>query len=184
MITRYLKKWLPDAKRLKHNSGLSRIQGYLLNPLLWHINRKSIARGAVIGLLVAFLPLPGQMLLAAILAIGFTANLPIAIALTWVTNPFTFLPINYFIYKVGQFIIHDESNHHVIPDFEFLGQSWKHILQQLLQWLQSAGKPFLVGLPIVAMSVSVIGYVFVHVTWRLVIYWYIRKRKKNRQNLF
>lgn len=178
MMARNLRKLLPDAKRFKQDSGLSRIQGHLLNPLLWHINRKSITRGVAIGLLIAFVPLPAQMLLAAILAICFTANLPIAIALTWITNPLTFLPINYFIYKVGQLILHDVSTYHVVPDFEFSAKTWQDIIQQFLQWLHSAGKPFLVGLPVVAISASIIGYVLVHVMWRLAIYWYVRKRKQ------
>lgn len=177
MITRHLKKWLPKANGLTQDSSLSRLQDYLLNPLLWHVNRRSIARGVAIGLLVAFLPLPLQMLVAAILAIFFTANLPIAIALTWITNPFTFLPINYFIYKVGELIIRDGSTYQTI-NFQFFSQSWQNITQQLLQWIQHAGKPFLVGLPIVAISASIVGYMLIQVIWRLVVYWDLHKRKK------
>jgi uncharacterized protein (DUF2062 family) len=177
-IIRRLKRWLPDVKRLGQEPGLSRIQGYVLNPLLWQFNRKSVARGAAIGLFIAFLPLPLQMWVAAILAIVFIANLPIAIALTWVTNPFTFLPINYFIYKVGQLIIHDGSSYHIVSDFKFSGQSWQNALQQFFHWLHTVGKSFLVGLPVVAIGGSIIGYTFVQVMWRLVIYWRLCRRKK------
>ena len=183
MIVKYLKKLLPDAKRLKQNSSFSRIQKYSLNPLIWHVNRRSIARGAAIGLFIAFLPIPIQMLVASILAIVFTANLPIAVALTWITNPFTFLPINYFIYKVGQMITHNESSYHAIPNFELSGQSWHNIIQQFLQWLQGTGKPFLFGLPVVAISASMLGYILIHVIWRLAIYYHVRKRKHRSYNL-
>ena len=115
------------------------------------------------------------MLMAAILAILLRANLPISIALTWITNPFTFVPINYFIYKVGAFFV-SNGNYHVIMDFEFKGKSWHDIANQFLQWLHSVGKPFLVGLPIVAISSSVLGYFGVQLIWRLSIYWRIKKK--------
>jgi uncharacterized protein (DUF2062 family) len=176
MIQRYLKRLLPDAQQLKQDSSLSIIRAYLLNPLLWRINRRSIAKGVAIGLFLAFVPLPIQMLLAALLAIIFSANLPIAVALTWVTNPFTFLPINYFIYKVGQRLLGNLSAYQAIPDFEFSKQSWQDIIQQFFQWLQSAGKPFLIGLPVVAISASVLGYVLTHLIWRALLYWRVKKK--------
>jgi uncharacterized protein (DUF2062 family) len=176
MIKRYLKKLLPRAQQLKQNSNLSIIGCYLFNPLLWRINRHSIARGVAIGLFLAFVPLPIQMLLAALLAILFSANLPIAVALTWITNPFTFLPINYFIYKVGQRLLGNSSAYQAIPDFEFSKQSWQDIIQPFFQWVQSAGKPFLTGLPVVAISASILGYVLTHLIWRALIYWHLKKK--------
>ena len=178
MIVKYLKKILPDPNRFTHESGLKSVRGYLLNSLLWQINRKSIAKGVAIGLLIAFVPLPFQMLFAALLAICFSANLPIAVVLTWITNPLTFLPINSFIYKVGQWILHDTSYYHTLPVFDFSGKSWSDIIQQFFQWMHVAGKPFLVGLLVVAISASILGYTLVQLVWRLAIYWYLHLRKK------
>ncbi len=176
-IKKYLQKILTNNGGIANHASLSKINPYLLNPLLWHINRRSISKGVAIGFLIAFLPIPMQMLVAAILAVMFRANLPIAIVMTWITNPITFFPINFFIYKVGELFVSNDG-YHTIQDFEFKDKSWDNIASQFLQWLQSIGKPFLIGLPIVAISSSIIGYFLVHFIWRLSFYYRIKKRKK------
>lgn len=176
-IKKYLQKILPNTDRIANDAGLSKINRHLLNPVLWHINRRSIAKGVAIGLLIAFLPIPLQMLIAAILAVVLRANLPIAIAITWITNPITFFPINFFIYKVGELFV-SNAGYHAIQDFEFKDKSWGNIANQFCQWLQSIGKPFLVGLPIVAISSSIIGYFLVQGIWRLSFYYRIKNRKR------
>jgi uncharacterized protein (DUF2062 family) len=50
-----------------------------------------------VGLFCAFIPVPFQMLLAAPSAIIFSANLPVSIALVWITNPITMPPIFFFL---------------------------------------------------------------------------------------
>jgi uncharacterized protein (DUF2062 family) len=176
-----LKKWLPNAERFAKDSSLSKIRHHLFNPLVWHINRHSIAKGTAIGLLIAFVPLPMQMLLAAFLSIMLRANLPIAVALTWVTNPFTFLPINFVIFKVGEFVLNDHSAYYVMQSFQFKDKSWHDIATQFISWLQSIGKPYLIGLPVVAVSLSIIGYFTVGTAWRIAIYQRLKYRKKRHK---
>ncbi|MFS9598796.1 DUF2062 domain-containing protein, partial [Klebsiella variicola] len=53
------------------------------------MNRHSVARAMAVGLFAAFIPIPLQMLLAAILAIVVRGNMPIAVSLVWLTNPIT-----------------------------------------------------------------------------------------------
>jgi uncharacterized protein (DUF2062 family) len=72
---------------------------------LWHFNRHSLNKAVYIGVLSAFFPLPGQMLLALIGALIFRANVPMALGLTWITNPVTSLPVFYAGYYVGAKIL-------------------------------------------------------------------------------
>lgn len=80
----------------------------LLHPIfereLWVPGRDTVAHGAAIGLFVSQLPIPGQMLVAAFLAMRFQANVPISVASCWVTNPLTQIPIMLAQEQLGAFL--------------------------------------------------------------------------------
>lgn len=78
---------------------------FLADPRLWQLNRKSLVRAVYIGTLCAFFPLPGQMLLAIFGALWARCNVPMATALTWLTNPFTALPVYWISYGVGAMLL-------------------------------------------------------------------------------
>ena len=56
---------------------------------LWGFKRTSVARGCAIGLFCCMIPMPLQMLLAAAIALVWKANIPLSVALVWVSNPLT-----------------------------------------------------------------------------------------------
>ena len=69
------------------------------------INRRSVSKGVLIGLFIAFIPMPAQMVAIVLLQPLFRFNLPLAIAMVWITNPLT-MPFIYFIeYKTGGFLL-------------------------------------------------------------------------------
>lgn len=74
---------------LKKHTWLQKILSPMFNRELWHPCRDSVSSGLAIGLFVSMLPLPGQMILAAIGTVKSKGNIPIAIAACWVTNPIT-----------------------------------------------------------------------------------------------
>jgi hypothetical protein len=62
----------------------------------------SIALGVAVGLFVALTPTVGiQMVVSGVVAHWLRANRPIPIALAWITNPLTVVPVYYFNYRVG-----------------------------------------------------------------------------------
>jgi uncharacterized protein len=187
MLKRLLKKWLPHRDTIKNEKGLSWLHGFLHDPKLWHINRRTVAGGAASGLLVAFIPLPLQMLLAALIAITARVNVLVAIATTWISNPITFLPINYIIYKVGGWISGENKNNFAsIKEFRFSINNLSGMYHEFFSWFVSLGKPYLIGLPIVSIGAALLGYVIIRLLWRIVItvHYYHRKRKiiKNKQS--
>lgn len=67
---------------------------------------ESIARGGSIGVWVALTPTVGiQMLLVAGLAVPLRANLPVAMAMVWITNPVTVIPIYFSFYWLGTLLM-------------------------------------------------------------------------------
>lgn len=100
-----LKNLLPTPEKILESRSLKLFAPHLADARLWQFNRHSLNKAVYIGVLSAFFPLPGQMLLALIGALIFRANVPMALGLTWITNPITTLPIFYAGYYIGAKII-------------------------------------------------------------------------------
>lgn len=92
------------SPRMKKHPYLAAIVAPIFNRELWHPCRETVTSGLGIGLFVAMLPIPGQMILAALGAMKMRANVPTAITACWVTNPITQLPIMLFQERFGDFL--------------------------------------------------------------------------------
>jgi len=81
----------PTRESLEHNRFLAPVAHRVLEPSLWRFTRRSVPRGVALGLLVGiFLLIPGvQIAGAALLALPFRANIPLAAAMTFLSNPAT-----------------------------------------------------------------------------------------------
>lgn len=156
MPKKTIQKFLPDHNKIKENKSLGIFGDLLHDANLWHLNRRS-ARGAfAVGLFWAFIPVPFQMLLSAACAIPLRVNLPISVALVWLTNPVTMAPIFYFNYIVGYLVLGQEKQ-----NFEFQ-PSWEWFIDSL----SSIGPAFIVGSLICAVTAAAIGYFLIDFLWR------------------
>lgn len=174
-----LKKWLPTDADLQKYPYLQLLMKKLRYAEIWRVDRRSIAKGIAAGLFVCYLPLPFQMLLAALLACLCRANLSIAILMTWVSNPLTFVPINLFICQVGAWVL---GVRYTLPK-TYVALDWTHesvkmFAHDLYYWFFSLGKVYVVGLPIVSVGSALLGYAFVQLSWRVVVYWRRRGKAK------
>lgn len=182
-MRRWLKKWLPDRDTLHREKSLNRFSLWFHHhPYLWHLNRETVARGLASGLLVAFIPMPIQMLCAATLSFLFRANLPIAIVTTWISNPITFVPINYLIYKTGALITQSNGIEQMpkIAELQFHWHGVSLIVNDLMTWVGSLGQTYIIGLIAVSLGSAAIGYCLARLMWEMYIQikWRCRKRKK------
>ena len=73
-----IKKHLPQRHHVQNHKHLRFLGEHLHSPNLWHFNRRSVARATAIGLFCAFLPMPFEMIPAAIGAVLFRGNLPLS----------------------------------------------------------------------------------------------------------
>ncbi len=171
MPRKFLRKWLPSQQHVREHRGLRAVFGEILHqPNLWHLNRRSVPRAFAIGLFCAFLPIPGQMLVAAPFAVLWSANLPLSIALVWLTNPLTIAPIFWFSYEVGRWVLDSPP----VP-FNFQWQ-WGWFVEELYL----IGGPLLLGSLICGIIAAILGYVGVTVYWRRYVMraWRTRHRPK------
>jgi len=104
-----LKKILPTHEKIKEQKFLKIFGSFLHKREIWSLSRKKVVAGVFIGIFVAALPMPLQMILASLLAIIFNANLPISFALIFISNPITMPPLFYLEYKIGNLILKPEN---------------------------------------------------------------------------
>ena len=172
MSKEFLNKYLPDPETLKQHKYLKFLSRWIGHPALWHLNRHSTSRAFLIGMIAAWIPIPFQMVLSATLAVIFSANLPLATALVWITNPLTMPVMFYGAYLFGAFILHQ---HPVHVDFHL---DWHWITESL----QIIGYPFIVGCLSLGIISGLSSYLIIQVAWRYSALKRWRKRQKSRLN--
>ena len=167
-MSKYLfKKYLPHPDIIVKNRWIKLLGPRLQESGLWHINRKSCSNGVAVGVFCAFVPIPFQMLLAAIASILLRSNILVAVPMVWISNPITMPPMFYFCYLVGAQILN--SNIEVFA-FE-LSFTW------LLTGLLEIWQPFLLGCLVVGFVTSALSFILIRVLWRLHILTHIKNRK-------
>lgn len=170
MAKKLFRRFLPDADKVRAHRHLRFLTRWFHDPNLWHLNRRSVAGGTAVGLFMNFLPIPLQMVPAALGAILLRVNLPIAVACVWITNTFTIAPISYFCYLVGAWVLQTP-----VQTIEF-DITWEWLGTELARVWQ----PFLLGSLIVSSVSAALGYFGVHALWR----WHVirdwERRKRHR----
>ena len=76
---------------------------------LLSINRKMVSRAILVGLFIAMIPMPMQMLAVILVSPFFRFNVPIGVSLVWITNPLTMPFIYYIEYTTGNFLLMQEG---------------------------------------------------------------------------
>lgn len=145
---------------------------YNLPRSYFNINRKMITRGIWIGLFWAFIPMPMQMLAVIAMTPFVRFNVPIAIAMVWLSNPFTMPPMYYIEYLTGNLILGREG----IPDLK-LSVEW------FMNNMDAIFVPLYVGTAFYSIVVSTLIYFLINWLWiRSVKDEKDEKSKKEKEN--
>jgi uncharacterized protein (DUF2062 family) len=174
MPKRLISKYLPEASAVSKHRSVAWLGNILHDSNLWHLNRRSVASAMFAGVFACFMPIPGQMLLAATLAIYFHCNLPLTLALTWISNPLTYAPIYYLCYRLGLLILGQ--------GYDPSGLEWS--VDAIGNNLGLIMKPLIAGCLISGVIFGALAYFTVRIIWRLHVQraWIKRKavRAKNK----
>ncbi len=172
MPRKIFKRWMPTPHSVRQNPALNFLGALLHDPNLFHLNRHSVSVAFFVGLFIAFLPIPFQVPLAAAGALLLRCNLPIAVALVWVSNPITFPIIFYGCYFLGTRILNTQER-----SFNF---------ELSFEWFQSEfikiWEPLVLGGILAGLFFGCIGYVSMQWIWRWHVVTKWRKRQKQREN--
>jgi uncharacterized protein (DUF2062 family) len=181
MPRKYFRKYLPDHETIREHKHLRWFRPLLKHPNLWHLNRHSVAGGVAAGMFGGLIPGPVQMLVAAILAIIFRVNLPVAVVTTLYTNPITWGPLILAAYAIGSWVTGGNAVPVADLEFDWRGQHWLDFLPAFWNWLLDLGETYLIGSLILASALAVLGYFAVQLAWRLYLLAYLRRRKARRR---
>lgn len=156
-MLRYLRSKLPRRHHVVRHWSIKPFAHLLNHPRHWHLHRLGVSRGIFIGLVCAWNPVPGtQMVLAALWAAIAKANIPSAVAATWVTNPFTVVPFLYAAFWLG-----DRTMSLLLPFWESVPFTFDGIWSR-----DSALIPLLLGSVFCAGMTAYTGYSITKYLWR------------------
>ena len=164
------RKYLPTREQLRETRSLRFLGEVIFEPNLWHFNRHSVSFACLIGIFCCFLPMPFQMIPCVLLCVWIRCNVPLAIALVWISNPVTMPPMFYSTYKLGTFILGQKN------EVSRINLSWEWLSAQFsVVW-----QPLLLGSVLTGLTLGCLAFVAVRIYWRWKVgrNWSMRRIRK------
>ncbi len=156
-------------KRAKDGKINDFIKKYKIPKEYLTINRKSISKGMAFGIFIGFIPMPFQMLAVLTLTPFMIFNVPIAIAMVWLSNPITMPAMYYMEYQTGLYFLQESG----LPDIELT-----------LSWFENNLSDIVIPLYVGTIPYSVFGsiliYLIINIFWIRSIEEYKRLKKARR----
>ena len=157
-------------KTLKKTSSHKKLRDFIKKYKIPHeylsTSRKMISRGVLIGLFIAFIPMPMQMAAVLLFVPFIRFNVPIALAMCWLSNPITMPPMYYMEYLTGSFLLGIEPE-----PVEMTLEWFKHNLDDIFI-------PLYFGTAMYSIFGSLAAYFLVNYLWKLSVE---RDRKLHRK---
>ncbi|MFT4548069.1 MAG: hypothetical protein ACI9UA_004603 [Pseudoalteromonas tetraodonis] len=143
-------RFLRNRKRRRENRFFAWLGRRVLNRDFWKPDRHAMAIGLAIGMAVSMLPpIPVQMLIAAVIAVLMRANIPMAAAACWVSNPVSWGPILILQRTIGDWMLPQSAFDELHPTY--------HVLRCTA-----------LGAVVMAVVLAPLGYFLVYVLWDLI----------------
>ncbi|MEC7832619.1 MAG: DUF2062 domain-containing protein [Pseudomonadota bacterium] len=168
-MKKFFKKYTPDKTVVEKYKILRIIGTPLLHKELWQFSRKPLCGGVAVGFFWGWMPMPFQMLPAAICSIIFRVNFPLSLIGVWISNPITMPPMMYFAYLVGNWLLNLDPQYKVFElTMDWIESAWGNI------W-----EPLLIGSLLLGIISSILSYMTMHIIWKVFLY----NKVKERQNI-
>ena len=157
-------------KTLKKTTKHPKIKNFLKKTKIpnqyFATNKKMISKGVLIGLVIAFIPMPMQMAFV-LTIIPFTKfNVPIALAMCWLSNPLT-MPLMYYIeYLTGAYIMGIET------------QNIKITIDWFMQNIDNIFIPLYIGTAFYSIFISTSIYMIINFLWNSSV-----KKERNKKRI-
>ena len=176
-----LERFLPTRDAITQSRLLRWLGPRIHDPLLWHVNRRSVARGVAMGVFFGLMIPIAQIPAAAIASLLLRGNLWIAAVSTLVSNPLTYGPLYYFAYRLGAGVIGTRTPADLTADDVEQPMRMIDSLAQAWAWITGIGQPLLVGMLIMAVTGAFIAYWGTQLVWRMRVTAKWRRLRRERR---
>ena len=172
-ISGWLRRRSPTREQLAQNRWLAPFAHRFLSPELWRMTRRSVPRGVSLGLFCGFIVPLGQILLAAFFALPARANVPVAVLVTFITNPFTYPFWVIVANRVGEFVLTVDRAAGGLANEEMRSGRWAWFVE----FMELAGVTAF-GFVVLAVVSAALGHLLAGLVWRFVIGRRLRRRRR------
>jgi len=157
-----IRKFFRKSSNKKQSRFDKFLEKYNLPKAYFATHRRAITRGLSIGAFWALIPMPMQM--AGVMAVTpfVKFNVPLAIAVVWLSNPITYPIMFYVEYITGNFLLQQNGVEHIEMTMQWFKDNWDIIASALYT-----------GAFFYAIVVNAFMYAFTNYLW-------IRSVKKER----
>lgn len=168
-------RFLKHPRKLRQSAVMRWFARHFLAKHVWKPTQHTLAGGMAVGMFITLQLLPIQMPAATIVAAIFRVNIPIAIALCWLSNPFTIPFIAWVEYAVGKWFL---ALYTTVPTTPFP----QHLPDSMVDaWmvLKEHAPVMLVGGVIVGAVSALVSYVSTWGVWEITTR--LEQAKKQRE---
>ena len=163
-LINWFKARIPTREQLEKSRWVKPYAKHVLRSDLWRFNRRSVPRGVALGLFVGIMIPLAHFAAAALLAVFVRANIPIALAATFIGFP-AFLPVIWLAAeRVGSWLLRVDAMTVVAPVTQTMqATETDHLLAILTQ----KGPSIAFGMFVIAAVLASVGYLATSFFWRV-----------------
>jgi len=166
----FVRGHVPTREQFDANRWLRPVAHLVLRPELWRFTRRSVPRGVALGTFIGIAVPFGHSPLAAVAAVVFGANVPVAFVTTWlVSNPLTWTVLWPVAWRVGHVLV-DVDRQAGLGAMPGMGEGGPHH-----HWLRHI-TALVSGLVIEAAALAAVGFLASNLVWR----WRVKSRWRAR----
>jgi len=156
-------RFLKHPRKLRRSPGMRWFARHFLDKRVWKPTQHTLSGGMAVGMFITLQLLPIQTPAAIILSAIFRVNIPIAIALCWVSNPVTVPFMAWLEYAIGKWFL---ALYTTVPATPFP----THLPDSIVEaWvvLKEHAPVMLVGGILLGALVSLVSYIATWSTWEV-----------------
>lgn len=156
-------RFLKHPRKLRQSPTRRWFARHFLDKRVWKPTQHTLSGGMAVGMFITLQLLPIQMPTAVILSAIFRVNIPIAIAMCWVSNPFTVPFMAWLEYAIGKWVL---ALYTTVPTSPFP----KHLPESMVDaWivLKEHAPVMLMGGIILGAVVALVSYIATWSCWEI-----------------